>query len=392
MGGSAAEDLDWGPESSLTRFIADENKNVIKAMLRSGWQPADLLDVQCEWWARQKKDRYKKACVLVLQAHVRLAGKVQLYVQDKKKLATEHQEAQAFAARTVLPTLSNVPSAPPSPTWDWEGLTDNPDPQESRTGYARAVPVKVEYTPGGGERGRATTLAHNPHLKMTYVSLTPGNTMKLLDRLPTLKPRHNNAEFWQRFREMQICHNLHNMDVAGLVQTKLPENLWSRLQPTHQNGSWCTDLSDSRREQEGAPADFKADVNEALGHTPVDWISIVGITQKPGEGAQEYGVHKFEAFRAHSGVPDADRQNLAFVQLYKDGLSPAHQAVLRTGLVPYVTFVVLEDWAMSLDNRAAPAVAAVSTDEPDVCFRCNRTGHRKAQCPLSFRRPWGPGP
>ncbi|GCC38909.1 hypothetical protein chiPu_0022996 [Chiloscyllium punctatum] len=59
------------------------------------------------------------------------------------------------------------------------------------------------------------------------------------------------------------------------------------------------------------------------------------------------------------------------------------------GLVPYVTFVELENWAMSLDNRAPPAIAAVSTD---VCFRCKRTGHRKAQCPLSFRRPWGPGP
>ncbi|GCC41957.1 hypothetical protein chiPu_0025626 [Chiloscyllium punctatum] len=76
MGGSAAEDLDSGPEGSLTRFIADKNKKVIKAMLRSGWRPADPLDVQREWWARQKKDRYEKACVLVLQAHVRLAGKV----------------------------------------------------------------------------------------------------------------------------------------------------------------------------------------------------------------------------------------------------------------------------------------------------------------------------
>ncbi|GCC43103.1 hypothetical protein chiPu_0027283 [Chiloscyllium punctatum] len=105
---------------------------------------------------------------------------------------------------------------------------------------------------------------------MTYVSLTPGDTMKLLDRLPTLKPRYNNAEFWQRLREMQICHNLHNRDVAGLVRTKFPENLWSRLRSVHQNGSWCTDLSDSRHEQEAALADFKADVSEALGHTPVD--------------------------------------------------------------------------------------------------------------------------
>ncbi|GCC40948.1 hypothetical protein chiPu_0024580 [Chiloscyllium punctatum] len=347
------------------------------------------MDVQREWWARQKKDRYEKACVLVLQAHVRLAGKVQLSVQDKKKQPTEHLEAQALAARTVLPTLSDAPSAPPSPTWDWEGLTDNVDTRESRTGYDRAAPVKVENIPGGGERGRATTLALNPRLKMTFVSLTPGDTMKFLGRLPALKPHHNNAEFWQRLREMQICHNLHNRDVAGLVWTKLPENLWSRLQPAHQNGSWCADLSDSRREQEVALADFKADVSEALSHTPVDWNAIVGITQKPEEGAQEYGVRNFEAFRALSGVPNADRQNPAFVQLNKDGLHPTHQAVLRTGLVPYVTFSELENRAMSLANRAAPGVAAVSTD---VCLCCKQTGHRKAQCPLSYRRPWGPGP
>ncbi|GCC49288.1 hypothetical protein chiPu_0033507, partial [Chiloscyllium punctatum] len=127
------------------------------------------------------------------------------------------------------------------------------------------------------------------------------------------------------------------------VQTKLPENLWSRLQPTHQNGSWCADLSDSRREQEAALADFKADVSEALGHTPVDWNTIVAITQKPGEGAQEYGVRKFEAFQAHSGIPKADWQNPAFIQLYKDGFGPTHQAVLRTGLVPYVSFTELEN-------------------------------------------------
>ncbi|GCC43541.1 hypothetical protein chiPu_0027559 [Chiloscyllium punctatum] len=79
---------------------------------------------------------------------------------------------------------------------------------------------------------------------------------------------------------MQICHNLHNRDVAGLVRTKLLENLWSRLGPAHQNGSWCANLSDSHHEQEAALADFKADVSEALGHTPVDWNAIVAVTQK----------------------------------------------------------------------------------------------------------------
>ncbi|GCC48643.1 hypothetical protein chiPu_0032787, partial [Chiloscyllium punctatum] len=88
----------------------------------------DPLDVQREWWAHQKKDRYKKACVLVLQAHVKDEPCQQAYVQDKKNQATEHLEAQELAARTVLPTLSDAPSAPLSPTWDWEGLTDNPDP------------------------------------------------------------------------------------------------------------------------------------------------------------------------------------------------------------------------------------------------------------------------
>ncbi|GCC46322.1 hypothetical protein chiPu_0030569 [Chiloscyllium punctatum] len=46
MAGCAAGDLEWGPEGSLTRFIADENKKVIKAMLRSGWRPVDPLDAQ----------------------------------------------------------------------------------------------------------------------------------------------------------------------------------------------------------------------------------------------------------------------------------------------------------------------------------------------------------
>ncbi|GCC49472.1 hypothetical protein chiPu_0033890, partial [Chiloscyllium punctatum] len=89
---------------------------------------------------------------------------------------------------------------------------------------------------------------------------------------------------------MQICHNLHNRDMTGLVRTKLPENLWSRLRSVHQNGSWCADLADSRHEQDAALADFKANVSEALCHTPVDWNAIVAVTQKPGEGAQEYGA------------------------------------------------------------------------------------------------------
>ncbi|GCC41034.1 hypothetical protein chiPu_0025456 [Chiloscyllium punctatum] len=166
-------------------------------MLRSGWRPTDPLDAQREWWVHQKRDRYEKACILVLQAHVRLASEVQLYVQDKQKQASEHIEAQALANRMILLTLSEPPSAPPSPTWDWEGL----------------------------------------------------------------------------------------------------------------NGSWCADLNDSRRKQEAALADFKADVSEAIGHTPVDWNAIVAVTQKPGEGAQEYGARKFEAFQAQCGIPDADRQN-----------------------------------------------------------------------------------
>ncbi|GCC49111.1 hypothetical protein chiPu_0033673 [Chiloscyllium punctatum] len=128
MAGCAAGDLEWGPEGSLTHYIADENKKVIKAMLRLGWRPVDPLDAQREWWVRQKRDRYEKACVLVLQAHVRPASKVQLYVQDKQKQASEHLEAQALANRMILTTLSEPPSAPPSPTWDWEGLVDNTGP------------------------------------------------------------------------------------------------------------------------------------------------------------------------------------------------------------------------------------------------------------------------
>ncbi|GCC42576.1 hypothetical protein chiPu_0026515, partial [Chiloscyllium punctatum] len=154
------------------------------------------------------------------------------------------------------------------------------------------------------------------------------------------------------------------------------------LRSVHQNGSWCANLSDSRREQEAALADFKADVSKALGHTPVDWNA--------GEGAQEYGARKFEAFKAHSGIPDADRQNPAFIQLYKDGLGPRHQAVLRTGLVPYVSFTELENWAMSLDNQAPATVAALSTPGPLVCYHYRQTGHYKSNCLLSFRRPGDP--
>ncbi|GCC41948.1 hypothetical protein chiPu_0025811, partial [Chiloscyllium punctatum] len=126
--------------------------------------------------------------------------------------------------------------------------------------------------------------------------------------------------------------------------------------------------------------------------TPVDWNAIVAVTQKPGEGAQEYGARKSEAFQAHSGIPDADQQNPAFIQLYKDGLGPRHQAVLRTGLVPYVSFTELGNWAMSLDNQAPATVAALSTPRPLVCYRCRQTGHYKSNCPLSFRRPGDPDP
>ncbi|GCC41837.1 hypothetical protein chiPu_0025743, partial [Chiloscyllium punctatum] len=91
-----------------------------------------------------------------------------------------------------------------------------------------------------------------------------------------------------------------------------------------------------------------------------------------------------------SGIPDADRQNPAFIQLYKDGLGPTHQAVLRTGLVPYVSFTELKNWAMSLDNQAPATVAALSTPEPLVCYRCRQTGHYKFNCPLSFRHPGDP--
>ncbi|GCC17231.1 hypothetical protein chiPu_0017494 [Chiloscyllium punctatum] len=333
-------------------------------MLRSGWRPADLLDAQREWWIHQKRDRYEKACILVLQAHVRLASKVQLYVQDKQKQASEHRPRRLPTVRSYRHYLRlQAPRRPPPGTVSGSWTTQAPGNH-----------TRVSLAP--------------PRLKL---NIPPGvDTMKLLDRLPTLKPRRNNAEFWQWLREMQICHNFHNRDMAGLVQNKLPENLWSRLRPAHQNGSWCTDLSDGCREQEAALADFLADVSEALGHMPVDWNAIVAVTPKPGEGAHEYGARKFEAFQAHRGIPDADRQNPAFIQLYKDGLGPTHLAVLRTGLVPYVSFTEIENWAMSLDNQAPATVAALSTPRLLICHRCRQTGHYKSNCPLYFGRPRDP--
>jgi len=193
----------------------------------------------------------------------------------------------------------------------------------------KAAPIKIEYIPGTpaqqGVRGRNPGAAPRPpQLRMTYVSLSPGETTTLVDMVLMLQPRCSNAVFWQKLKEMQLCHNLHNRDVAGMIRIKMPGTYWGRLQAAHKDGNWCADLGTDAQGQEQDFEGFRADVTSALGQIPINWNAIMGVTQNKGEGAQEYGNMNFEAFRAHSGVPNADRQYSAFIQMYRDRLSPAH--------------------------------------------------------------------
>jgi len=249
--------FEWGPEGSLTRYLAGKNKNLIKNMMKAGWKPHDPLETQREWWAKEKRNKDDKAWILILKAHVTLAGRVHNYVQGKQEQATQQQHAAVMAANPVLPALSDFSREPPSEECsDWECLVDetgplcptggniplttNPPPQS-----AMAAPIKIEYVPGGqGGDGRGRPA--QARIKMTYVSLTPGDTMKLLDKLPTLQPRHSNTIFWQKLKEMQMCHNPYNRDIAGLVRAKMPENYWTRLQVEHQNRTWCANLNENR--------------------------------------------------------------------------------------------------------------------------------------------------
>jgi len=391
--------FEWGPEGSLTRYLADKNKNLIKSMIKTGWKPQDPLESQREWWATEKRNKDDKAWILILKAHLTLAGRVHKYVQDKQEKAEQKKHAAVMAINPVLPALTDFSrEAPYEECPDWECLIDETSPRCPTGGSppvttdppnAKAAPLKIECIPGGqGRDGRG----RQAQIKMTYVSLSPGDTMKLLEKLPTLQPRHSNAIFWQKMKEMQLCHNLHNRDIAGLVRAKMPENHWARLRAEHQNGTWCADLDGSRREQEQALTGFKNDIILTMGEVPVSWSVIVGVTQKKEEGAQEYGRRKFDAFVAHGGMPDADRQNPAFLQLYRDGLSPAHQAILKTGLVNFNTFDELENWAVTVDNQqrktqgARAGISAVGT-EGGHCYRCGELGHFKRECQAIIPHP-----
>jgi len=247
-----------------------------------------------------------------------------------------------------------------------------------------------------------------------YKPFTPGERQQVLASLGKLQPRSNNGKFWAELDTLWVGHQLHLRDIHQLVRAACPQDKWRLIgDGTNQNnaadqvrlddrgGRWTyATATNAEIEAMMEPFNrFKAEVQRVLGNAPTNWSRITNTKQRRGEDASEFGERLFRVYQECSGVPDPARTDRAFLQTFKDGLSPAHQKILKMGVLSTRTYDELVEWASGikdgLDEKPYPRIKQeiVSANgrgvkQKNACHNCGKTGHfvRNCRAPKGSRK------
>ena len=93
---------------------------------------------------------------------------------------------------------------------------------------------------------------------------------------------------------------------------------------------------------------LKAEIQRVLGNAPTNWSRITATKQLKGEGASEYGEQLFQVYQECSGQGNPGRGDRVFIQAFKDGLSIAHQTILKMGVIMPQDYDELVEWASGI--------------------------------------------
>jgi len=370
---------------------------IVAKMKRKGWRASMTLTEQREWVDGIKRDKTKIMGVMLVSQLAGLIEKLQtsteeknlgnnqvMSMQQRKELKDKDltaEIAQGMERMDPLPSYESVQGGATAPVGD--GGVQN-------------------YNLAPVTRGGTVALP-----KATYKPFTPGERQQIIASLGKLKPRSANLEFWGELDTLWVGHQLHLRDIHQLIRAACPTDRWRLVaggpaahpDQDYNGGRWAYAVPVLAEIDVQQPpfALFKTEIQRVLGNTPTNWNRITSTKQKKEEGASEFGERLFQVYSECSGQDRAERNDRAFIQAFKDGLSDTHQDILSMGVIASHNYDELVEWASGIKEAKATQAkpraerARNPRDEGErgtgyACHRCGQKGHIARHCKEPPRR------
>ncbi|XP_067870587.1 uncharacterized protein [Heterodontus francisci] len=400
MGEKAVEnamDFDWGPEGSITQFIAERHQMIIKRMRKDGWDPEEAPEKQQTWWTGQKEDKEQKAAVILTALYLQRWRSLDAHVQQTKAKGCQAKAAESPAADNNTEAEVDwgslgeeaVEYGERSPLYEGAGVTPtvpHPDfpevaPRTIQTGKTDGKVKDDEGVFRQDEDGKDVETEEVIE-KLTPVPFSPGKRQVLLKELPRLEARNDDLEFGTKLRELQEFHSMHPEDTHALVKAKCPGDIWGGLPHNYQSGGWAlTERGTTSKEIEAKHQDFKEVIQQGLGPEETVWGHKIPISQKKGESVVDYAERKWEAYVQYGGQENPQCDDEIFLKMLKEGFGPEHQKVLKMGLPVEGNYTDIMQWATVLDQQQGSKIEVrVAAGTQKRCYTCGRRGHMAKNC------------
>lgn len=395
----SGKDVKMGPPGSLINSYMTDRRSLIDRMQKDGWDVSQSLESQREWVRKQKREKTKKTGVLLVH---QLAGLIEQVDKVRETDKAKNREIADLKKKVEILEGINQEQSRMCPG-RWTGCNTDPLPPYGLSGPTApteetvgdtteeyfAAPVRMRGQPGAAGA------------RADFQPFTPGERQQILKDLGNLQTRSANTKFWANLDMVWLGHSLHLRDIHQLVRAACPVDRWRLMQTTpnqantdYKTGRWTEQcpLADTIDRQQAPFNLFKTEIQRVLGEAPTNWSKITSCKQQKGEGASEYGERLFIVYGESSGQPGPARTDPAFIQAFKDGLSPAHQAIIKMGVVTARNYDDLVEWACGVDGLKAKEEGTVKVKQESVsavkqaagpkgaCHGCGKPGHFIRDC------------